>query len=85
MKKKKQTRLPAKAGILVALNWHLIPSGSPVRAHAQTVKQRASATSSNVVLKVGLDHHLEYWILAEDLADMNRHIVGEIELVNTFK
>ena len=37
------------------------------------------------VQKVGLDHHLEYWILAEDLAEMNRNIVGEIELINTFK
>jgi len=37
------------------------------------------------VQKVGLDHHLEYWILAEDLAEMNRNIVGKIELINTFK
>ncbi len=37
------------------------------------------------VQKVGLDHHLEYWIPAEDLEGMNRNIVGKIELINTFK
>jgi len=36
------------------------------------------------IQKVGLDHHLEYWILAEDLAEMNQHIIGKIELINTF-
>lgn len=37
------------------------------------------------VQKVGLDHHLEFWILAEDLEAMNDNIVGEIELVGTFR
>ena len=36
------------------------------------------------VQKVGLDHHLEFWILAEDLAEMNQNIIGQIELINTF-
>jgi len=35
--------------------------------------------------KVGLDHHLELWIPAEELAEMNFNIIGKIELVNTFK
>ena len=34
--------------------------------------------------KVGLDHHLEYWIPAEDLEDMNDNIIGQIKLINTF-
>ncbi|MEM1320841.1 MAG: hypothetical protein AAGG75_11330 [Bacteroidota bacterium] len=37
------------------------------------------------VQKVGLDHHLEYWIPAEDLDAMNNHIVGQIELISTFE
>lgn len=36
------------------------------------------------VQKVGLDHHLEYWILAEDLEMMNKNIVGKIELIATY-
>jgi len=35
--------------------------------------------------KVGLDHHLEYWIPADDLEAMNNNIIGSIELINTFK
>ena len=34
--------------------------------------------------QVGLDHHLEFWILSEDLEKMNSNIIGKIELLNTF-
>ena len=37
------------------------------------------------VQKVGLDHHLELWIPAEDLAAMNQNIIGPIELLSTFR
>lgn len=37
------------------------------------------------VQKVGLDHHLEFWILAKNLTKMNQNIVGEIELISTFR
>lgn len=37
------------------------------------------------VEKVGLDHHVELWIPAEELEDMNQNIIGKIELINTFK
>ncbi len=37
------------------------------------------------VQKVGLDHHLEYWIPADELDEMNQNIIGKIELINTFK
>jgi len=36
------------------------------------------------VQKVGLDHHLELWIPAEDLEEMNANILGKIELINSF-
>lgn len=42
-------------------------------------------TNRYEVQQVGLDHHLELWILAEDLEEMNRNIIGTIELINTFK
>lgn len=35
--------------------------------------------------KVGLNHHLELWIPAEELEVMNENIVGKIELINTFR
>lgn len=34
---------------------------------------------------VGASHHQEYWIPAEDLADFNAHIVGEIEVVAKYE
>ena len=37
------------------------------------------------VQKVGLDHHLELWIPSKELDEMNKRIVGKIELINTFK
>ncbi len=41
-------------------------------------------TEKYEVQKVGLDHHLELWILAEDLPAMNDKIIGKIELVSSF-
>ena len=34
------------------------------------------------IQKVGLNHHLEYWIPSEDLEDMNNNIFGKIELIS---
>ena len=42
-------------------------------------------TNRYEVQKVGLDHHLELWILSDDLSEMNDNIVGTIELVATYK
>lgn len=42
-------------------------------------------TSRYEVETVGLDHHTELWILAEDLPEMNANIIGAIELVGTFE
>lgn len=35
--------------------------------------------------KVGGDHHLEWWIPAEDLDELNDNIVGKIEVIREFK
>ncbi len=37
------------------------------------------------IQQVGLDHHLEFWIPAEDLEVFNAHIVGKIDVICTFK
>ncbi|MEM9822313.1 MAG: hypothetical protein AAF985_14620 [Bacteroidota bacterium] len=36
------------------------------------------------VQKVGLDHHVELWIPAEDLDEMHANMVGNIQLINSF-
>ena len=42
-------------------------------------------TNRYEVQKVGLDHHVELWILAEDLEEMNDNIIGKIELIATYR
>ncbi|MEL7122720.1 MAG: hypothetical protein AAFO07_24955 [Bacteroidota bacterium] len=37
------------------------------------------------VQRVGADHHLEYWIPADELDLFNDNIVGQIELISTYK
>jgi hypothetical protein len=37
------------------------------------------------VQKVGGEHHLEYWIPAAELDAFNDHLMGEIEVVGTFR
>lgn len=36
------------------------------------------------VQQVGASHHLEWWIPAEDLEDLNAHIVGQIEIIGEY-
>ena len=35
--------------------------------------------------QAGASYHMDYWIPAEELAEFNRHIVGEIEVIQTFE
>lgn len=37
------------------------------------------------VQKVGLDHHLEFWIPSEELDNFNKNIIGAIQLISTFQ
>ena len=37
------------------------------------------------IQKVGLEHHLEFWIPAEELDEMNQNIIGQIELIGTYE
>lgn len=37
------------------------------------------------IQKVGGANHLEWWIPAERLEEMNRNIVGEIEVIGTYR
>lgn len=37
------------------------------------------------VQTAGADYHREYWIPAEELAEFNAHIIGEIRVVKSFE
>ena len=53
--------------------------------HVVRFEVAASFLKNYEVQKVGLEHHLEFWILAEDLEEMNTNIIGKIELIRTFR
>ncbi len=52
--------------------------------HVLKFEVKDAFLSKYEIQKVGLDHHVEYWIPAEDLDEMNQQIVGKIELIATY-
>ena len=53
--------------------------------HVLKFEVKDAFVSGYEVQKVGLDHHLELWIPAEQLEEMNQNIVGKIQLISTFQ
>jgi hypothetical protein len=37
------------------------------------------------IQQVGASHHTEWWVPAEELDDLNRHIVGKIEIIGKYE
>lgn len=66
----------------IARDWNVPASGSGyvTRFHVRTEFMNRYA-----VQRVGAAHHTEWWVPAEDLAELNRNIVGLIEVVREFK
>ncbi len=53
--------------------------------HVLRFQVDASFLARYQVQTVGSRFHQEYWIPAEDLEEFNRHLVGPIEVVATFR
>jgi len=45
---------------------------------------RKSFMNKYALHQVGAKHHLEYWIPAVDLDELNKNIVGKIEVIRTY-
>ena len=65
----------------IAREWNVAESGfgCVTRFHV-----RASFMDRYRIHKAGTSNQTEWWIPAEDLEALNEHIVGEIEVIETF-
>jgi hypothetical protein len=65
----------------IAGNWNVRDSGYGAVTRFQV---RTSFMSRYQIQRVGGSHHTEWWVLAEDLEDLNDNIVGLIEVIREF-
>ena len=65
----------------IARDWNVQASGSGFVTRFQVVTSFLSKYPRKIV---GAKVHEELWIPAEELAEMNRHIVGKIEVIAEF-
>ena len=66
----------------IARDWNVKDSGAGYVTRFAVRKEFAARYAAQ---KVGSSAHQELWIPAEDLAEMNRNIVGLIEVVEEYK
>lgn len=65
----------------IARDWNLPASGS---GYVTRFRVRTSFMRKYPIQRVGASHHTEWWVPAEDLDELNRNIVGPIEIVREF-
>src|SRR5215467_14130333 len=66
----------------IARDWNVPASGAGYVVRFAVTKEFADKYA---VQTVGGSVHTELWIPAEELGEMNRHIVGQIEVIAEFK
>jgi len=66
----------------IARDWNVPASGS---GYVPRFHVRTEFMNRYAVQRVGAAQHTEWWVPAEDLAELNRNIVGLIEVVREFK
>lgn len=66
----------------IARDWNVKASGA---GYVTRFALRREFANKYAVQKVGSSIHQELWIPAEDVAEMNRNIVGRIEVVEEYK
>jgi hypothetical protein len=65
----------------IARDWNVPQSGA---GHVTQFKVRKAFLDRYEIHQVGGQTILEYWIPAEDLAELNANIIGTIEVIATF-
>ena len=68
--------------VQIARDWNVKDSGA---GYVTRFQVRTQFISKYPVQTVGGSTHQELWIPAEELADLNYNIVGEIEVIAVFK
>jgi len=66
----------------IARDWNAVREGT---GYVTRFLVRSNYISQHQIQTVGGSNHQEYWILAEELDEFNRNIVGEIEVIREFR
>ena len=66
----------------IARDWNSVQGGV---GYVTRFRVKTSYLKQHAVHTVGASHHQEYWILAEELNEFNRSIVGKIEVISEFR
>ncbi len=69
----------------IAREWNTKDARSGFVGYVTRFAVRATFLAQYPVKIVGARQHAEYWIPAEDLAEFNRNIVGQIEVIREFR
>jgi hypothetical protein len=69
----------------IARNWNTTDSASGYVGYVLRFSVRTDYLARFEIRKVGSCSALEYWIPAEQLAQFNENIIGEIELISTHR
>lgn len=67
--------------IEIARDWNVKASGCGYVTRFEVSK---AFMDHYPIQQVGAAHHTEWWVPAEALEELNRHIVGEIEIIHAF-
>jgi hypothetical protein len=68
----------------IARNWNTKDENSGFAGYVLEFQVDADYLAEFEVKQVGGHQHLEYWIPAEELETFNRHIRGEIRVIQSF-
>jgi hypothetical protein len=66
----------------IAIQWNIKQSGV---GYVTRFAVKKTFLDNYDVHRVGAAHHLEWWIPAEELAELNENIVGKIEVIGEYR
>ena len=76
--------LNEKYAVEIAERWNTKDAASGYRGYVTRFEVADDFIKRYEVQTVGASYHQEFWILAEELQDFNKHIVGKIEVIRLF-
>ncbi len=68
--------------VAIATKWNVRDSGV---GYVTRFEVDAEFMARYEIQQVGASHHTEWWVPAEELDDLNRHIVGKIEVIGKYE
>jgi len=66
----------------IAIKWNVPQDGV---GYVTRFKVRKAFVSKYRIHQVGAAHHTEWWVPAEDLEQLNKNIVGKIEVIGEYR